>query len=234
MKIKVIFHNKDFLIADKPPRTITFRENQTEGVFLIEELIKDFPEIKKAGEFPRHGCVHRLDKDTSGLVLIALNNESFSFFQNEFKQRRVNKEYLALCINPFKEKEGLIETNIGRSPRDRRRQKAFPLYDAKNPRLAVTKYKLLKNLSNYALIRAVPETGRKHQIRCHLAYIKHPIAGDTVYGFKNQSCPENLERHFLHAEKLGINTLRDNYQEFSSELAEDLKQVLTKIENEKC
>jgi 23S rRNA pseudouridine1911/1915/1917 synthase len=230
MQNKIIYQDNNLLVVDKKAGLITFQENQTQGDFLVSSLLKDFPEIKNAGQAPRYGAVHRLDKDTSGIVLIALNNEAFSFLQEQFKERKVFKEYLALCVGRFKEEQGLIETNIGRSPKDRRKQKVFPLYDPRNPRKAITGYKLLKNFLNYALIKAVPKTGRKHQIRCHLAHIKHPIAGDLVYGFKNQPCPQGLERHFLHAQRIGIEVPGGEYQEFFSEIPSSLEKVLENLE----
>jgi 23S rRNA pseudouridine1911/1915/1917 synthase len=228
MKIKIIYEDKDLLVAEKPAGLITFRENQEEGYFLMEYLINQKPELKKVGSEPRYGAIHRLDKETSGIVLIAKNNESFIYFQNEFKERRVKKEYIALCVGSIKE-EKTIETYIGRSSKDRRKQKAFPLYNAKNPRLAVTTFKVLKNFENYTLIKAIPKTGRKHQIRCHLAHIKHPLAGDKMYSFKNQISPEGLERHFLHAELIKVKTLNNELKEFKSELPDDLKKTLEKI-----
>ncbi len=228
-KIKTIYQDNDLIVADKPPGVITFRQNQDKGVFLMDSLVEEYPEIKKVGEEPRYGAIHRLDKDTSGVVLIAKNNDSFNWFQKQFKERKVVKEYLALSVGKVKEKEGLIETNIGRSPKDRRKQRAFPIYDPKNPRLAITRYKVLKIFENYTLIKVTPETGRKHQIRCHLAHIKNPIAGDLLYGFKNQPCPDNLERHFLHARGIRVNTLNYGYKEFFSEIPSDLQRVLDNI-----
>ncbi len=225
MQVEIIYQDKDLLVVNKPPGVITFRQEQKEGRFLMDFLTEKYPKLKDVGECPRYGAVHRLDKDTSGIVLIARNNNAFEYFQEQFKKRKVIKEYLALCVGEFKQNEGLVEANIGRSPKDRRKQKVFPLYDPKNPRLAITRYRVLKKFENYTLIKAVPETGRKHQIRCHMAYLKHPIAGDILYGFKNQPCPEKLKRHFLHAQCIRINTL-SGYKEFFSEIPDDLKKSL--------
>ncbi len=229
-KIKIIYQDDDLLVADKPSGTITFRENQIQGTFMVDLLLKEVPELENVGEPPRYGAIHRLDKETSGIVLIAKNNESFRFFQDQFKKRKVIKEYLALCTGNLKNKEGVIETNIGRSPKDRRKQRVFPLYDPKNNRKAITRYRVLKNFENYTLIKVIPETGRKHQIRCHMTHIKHPLAGDSLYGFKNQPCPEKLERHFLHAEHIRINTPNSGYKMFSSEIPNDLKKVLESLD----
>ncbi len=228
MKIEIIYQDEDILVANKPPGMITFREGQDDGEFLMDYLIKQEPSLKKVGEAPRYGAIHRLDRETSGIVLVAKTNESFEYFQKQFKERKVVKEYIALCFGFFK-KEDIIETHIGRSPKDRKKQKVFPLYNPKHPRLAITEYKVLKNFKNYTLIKAIPKTGRKHQIRCHLAHIGHPIAGDKLYSFKNQSHPENLNRHFLHAKYIKINTLKHGLKEFDLDLPDDLKSVLNKL-----
>ncbi len=216
------------LVADKPPGMITFREGQDDGEFLMDYLVSQEPSLKKVGESPRYGAVHRLDRETSGIVLVAKNNYSFNFFQEQFKERKVAKEYIALCVG-FLNKEEVIETHIGRSPRDRKKQKTFPLYNPKNPRLAITEYKVLKNFENYTLIKTIPKTGRKHQIRCHMAHIGYPIAGDKMYSFKNQPTPKDLNRHFLHAECIKINTQKYGYKEFVSDLPDDLKTVLNNL-----
>ena len=226
MEIETVYQDEDLLVANKPPGIITFREGQDQGEFLVDFLVKKFPDLIKVGESPRYGAVHRLDKETSGIILVAKTNESFKHLQKQFKERKVFKEYTALCVGSFKDQEGTIETHIGRSPRDRRKQKVFPLYNPKNSRLAVTKYEVLKNFENYTLIKAIPETGRKHQIRCHLAHIKHPIAGDKMYGTKNQLCPEKLDRHFLHARSIKIKNLKGEFKEFYSEIPNDLKRVV--------
>ncbi len=226
-QIKTIYQDNDLLVADKPPQMITFREGQEEGEFLMDYLIKQYPSLKNTGEKPRYGAAHRLDKETSGIVLIAKSNDFFSYLQDQFKKREVYKEYIALCVGNIKE-DGIIETHIGRSPRDRKKQKVYPLYNPKNPRLAITEYKVLKNFKNYTLIKVIPKTGRKHQIRCHMAHIGCPIAGDKMYGFKNQILPDNLNRHFLHAQFIKIKKEKE-FKSFFSELPEDLDIVLKKI-----
>lgn len=175
--------------------------------------------------------VHRLDKDTSGVLLIAKNDKSLEFLQKQFEGRNTLKKYIALVTGHLKDKNGEIETLLGRAPGDRRKQKVyFPLDpDAQGKREAITKYKVLKNFKNYDLIELEPKTGRKHQIRAHLAWLGHPIAGDKLYGFKNQPAPSGLDRHFLHAEYLKITMPNGEKKEFRSDLPEDLKNVLDKL-----
>jgi 23S rRNA pseudouridine1911/1915/1917 synthase len=210
MKFKVIYEDSGLLVIDKPA-----------GV--------------NSDDFERR--VHRLDKDTSGIFLVAKNDRVLEFLQKQFKEKKVKKKYLALVVGHLKTEKGIIETLIGRSPGDKRKQKVYlpqePKFESK--RKAVTKYKVLQRFENYDLIEVEPETGRKHQIRTHLAYLSHPIAGDKLYGFKGQNSPEGLKRQFLHANYLKI-TLPDNQtkptvhtQEFQSELPKDLKETFKNL-----
>ncbi|NCQ56186.1 RluA family pseudouridine synthase [Candidatus Parcubacteria bacterium] len=191
--------------------------------------------------------VHRLDKDTSGILLVAKNDKALEFLQKQFKERKVKKKYLALVIGHLKTEEGVgdeakassspfaaarvIETLIGRSPGDRRKQKVYLPGEpnSQGKRQAVTEYKVLQRFENYDLIEVEPRTGRKHQIRTHLAYLGHPIAGDKLYGFKGQICPEGLKRHFLHASYLKIKLPDGETKEFKSELPDDLKLCLINL-----
>ena len=148
-----------------------------------------------------------LDKDTSGIFLVAKDDRALDFLQKQFKERKVKKNYLALVIGNLKDEEGMIETLIGRSPGDKRKQKVYLPQEptAQGKREAVTRYKVLQRFKNYDLIEVEPKTGRKHQIRAQFAWLSHPIAGDKLYSFKNQPCPQGLKRQFLHASYLKIN-----------------------------
>jgi 23S rRNA pseudouridine1911/1915/1917 synthase len=226
-KIKIIYEDDKLLIIDKPAGLIVFPEGETKEKTLIDLLLEDLPELKNAGTAPRYGIVHRLDKDTSGVLLVAKNNEALESFQKQFKEGLIKKRYIALVVGNLKNDEGTIETLIGRSPQDRRKQKVYLENDpaSEGKRKAVTKYKLLQRFENYDLIEIEPRSGRKHQIRTHLSYLGHPIAGDKLYGFKNQPLPKDLKRQFLHASYLKT----DDGKEFESELPEDLKQALNNI-----
>jgi len=131
-------------------------------------------------------------------------------------------------VGNLKNKEGEVETLLGRSPGDRKKQKVYLPGEPRSQekRKAVTEYKVLQRFENYTLIEVVPKTGRKHQIRTHLAYLSHPIAGDKLYGFKNQPTPKGLKRQFLHASYLKIKLPNGEEKEFNSELPEDLNKVL--------
>ncbi len=204
MEERIIFENENTLVIDKPAG-------------------------KNSDDF--EGRAHRLDKDTSGVLLIAKNKKALDYYQSQFKNRQIEKKYIALVTGHIKNSSGEIRTMLGRSPSDRRRQKAYLLNDPniENKREAITKYKVLKNFENYDLIEAEPLTGRKHQIRAHFTYLDHPLAGDKLYKFKNQKTLEGLDRQFLHATYLKVTLLEGEETEFQSELPEDLNKVLEKI-----
>jgi len=203
-KVKIIYEDDNLLVIDKPAG-----------------LVVDNIERR----------VHRLDKDTSGILLVAKNDKALEFLQKQFKEREVKKKYLALVAGNLKKEEGVIETLIGRSPGDRRKQKVYLPGEpnAQEKRKAVTEYKVLQRFENYTLIKVEPKTGRKHQIRTHLAYLGHPVAGDKLYGFKNQPRPEGLKRQFLHASYLKVKLPNGKTKEFKSELPNELKLCLQNL-----
>jgi len=239
--MKIIFEDENVLVIDKPAGIVVFPEDEIKRKSLIDYLLEKFPNLKNVGESPRYGIIHRLDKDTSGILLVAKNNKTLKFLQQEFKEGKVFKKYLALIVGRMEGKEGEIKTLIGRSPKDRKRQKAFlphePQSKKKGLRVAITKYKALKYLSDernkYTLVEVSPKTGRKHQIRVHLAYIGQPIAGDRTYGFKRQPTFKGLNRHFLHASVLKIQLPNNKEKEFHSPLPDDLKAVLDRFKENK-
>jgi 23S rRNA pseudouridine1911/1915/1917 synthase len=177
------------------------------------------------------GRAHRLDKDTSGVLITAKDEKTLDFLQKQFKERKTEKAYTALVIGNIKNKKGIIETLLGRSPQDRRKQKVFLPHEpeASGKRDAATEYSVMESFKDYDLVEAKPRTGRKHQIRVHMAYLGHPIAGDKLYGFKNQPVPEGLKRQFLHASRLRIRLPEGEIKEFYSPLPKDLKTCLQKL-----
>jgi 23S rRNA pseudouridine1911/1915/1917 synthase len=204
MKLNILYEDEDVLVIDKPA-----------GV--------------NSDDFPKRA--HRLDKDTSGILLIAKNDKTLKFLQNQFKERKAEKKYIALVVGSLKNNEGVIETLLGRSPSDRRKQKAYlsgeP--DATDKRKAITQYRLLQRFEKYDLIEVEPKTGRKHQIRAHFTHLGHPLAGDKLYGFKNQPSPEGLSRQFLHASYLKIKLPNGEEKEFKSVLPIELNEIINKL-----
>ena len=233
MELKIIYENNDLLAVDKPAGIIVFHEVKNDGEqsqAIIDLLIEKYPKLRDVGRPLRYGIVHRLDKDTSGILLVAKNNNALEFLQKQFKNREVEKKYIALTAGNIKLDTGIVETLIGRSPQNRLKQKTFsPISKGAGRREAVTEYKVLSRYKNFTLLEVTPKTGRKHQIRCHLAYINHPIACDRIYGFKNQPVPGNLKRHFLHASYLKIKLPGGEEKEFNSVLSEDLSETLENL-----
>ena len=209
MEFKIIYEDDDLLVIDKPT-----------GI--------------NSDDFEKR--IHRLDKDTSGILLVAKNNNALDFFQKQFKDKEVGKKYIALVIGKVETSHGRIETLIGKDKKNRKKQKAYlpnePQAATKGLREAVTRYKVLEKFKNYTLVEVEPKTGRKHQIRCHFVFLGHPVAGDKLYGFKNQPCPKGLERQFLHAFQITITLLNGVVKEFNSELPEVLKNVIAELKTQ--
>jgi len=234
MDLKIIYEDNDILVIDKPSGFVVFPEGQTKENTLIDILIEKYPELKNAGEGPRYGIVHRLDKDTSGVLLVAKTTEALIFLQKQFKNREVEKKYLCLVEGTIKDEEGTIRTFFARSTRDPRKQRVYR-EDEPHPetaREAITKYKVLEDFKGYTLLEVEMKTGRRHQIRCHFSYLQHPVAGDKLYGFKNSKKPRGLTRQFLHAQKLKIQMPNGKTEEFISDLPMDLKTVKNYLEKE--
>jgi len=234
MDIKIIYEDKDVLVVDKPAGIVVFPEGETlksEEKTLIDYLIEKNPDLKNTGDAPRYGIVHRLDKDTSGILLVAKSSEALIFLQKQFKTREVEKKYVCLVEGTVKEDKGEIKTLMARSPRDGRKQKVYlenepgPKGTPESAREAITEYKVLDDFKDYTLLEVGIKTGRRHQIRCHFSYLQHPVVGDKLYGFKNAKTPKGLTRQFLHAQQLKIQLFDGKIHEFNSELPEELEQI---------
>ncbi len=191
------------------------------GTTLINVLMAHIPELGLVDDSMRPGIVHRLDKDTSGVILVAKTKAAQMNLVEQFKERTVKKVYITLVEGNLKPDKGTIEAAIGRDPINRQRMAV-----THNGREARTEYRVLKYLDKYTLLEVTPKTGRTHQIRVHLAAVGYPVVGDGVYGSKSKY----LKRQFLHAHKIGIKLpSTGEYREFVSELAPDLQEALDEI-----
>ena len=230
--ISIPYQDDDLLAVNKPANLIVFPEGNIKGKTLIEYLLDEFPDLKNCGEPPRYGIIHRLDKDTSGIALVAKTNQALNFLQKQFKTREVVKTYIALISGQLKEDSGKIEELIGRN-KDGVKQmvypKSSPLSQKIGARKSVTYWKVLKRFKEFTLIACRPKTGRKHQLRAQFAYLNHPVAGDKLYSFKNQTIPIGLTRHFLHAYKLKIKCPDGETRIFTAPLPEELKIVIQNL-----
>ncbi len=233
MNLKIVFENDTLLVVDKPAGISVFKEGQEQGTTVADLLVSQFPAQKELGEEYRYGIVHRLDKDTSGILLVAKSKEQFQYLQQQFQERKVEKKYLCLATGTFKEKQGMINASLGRAPSDKRKQKGYMpgTPEAQGKREAVTLYKVLEEFPLHTLLEANPKTGRKHQIRAHLTFLGHPLAGDKLYMYKGQDVPKGLARQFLHASFLKIRLRDGKMREFKSELPQDLQNVLQVLRN---
>ena len=173
----------------------------------------------------RPGIVHRIDMDTTGLLVVCKNDKAHNFVAEQLKEHSITRKYQAIVYNAFKDEEGTIEGNIGRHPNDRKKMTITP-----NGKEAITHYKVLKNLGKYTLVECQLETGRTHQIRVHMASINHPLLGDEIYGPK--TCPYKLQGQVLHAKTLGfIHPDTKEYIEFDSELPEYFQKLIDNLSN---
>lgn len=216
MQIRVLYEDKNILALDKPVGLLVHSDGRSEDETLVHWLNENYPELAEVGEeqilqngakIKRPGIVHRLDKDTSGVILIARNKEAFEFLKKQFQDRKVKKIYHAVVWGNFsaEKMEGTIEKPIGRSASDFRKWSAE--YGAKGEkREAVTEYKVLGQNNELAYIEVRPKTGRTHQIRVHLKSISHPVMGDKLYGANpkqkevNQTTQSRLMLHAVSVE----------------------------------
>ncbi len=217
--LNVVYEDEDLAVVDKPPGLVVHPAPGHPTGTLVHALLGRYPELHIGTEI-RPGIVHRLDKDTSGLMVIAKTDRAMASLTQQMKNREILKEYLALVHGKMKEKHGVIEAPIGRHPRERKLMAVLA-----TGRPAKTYVNVLEIIDNYTLIKAKLETGRTHQIRVHMAYIGHPVAGDTVYGPHKVNLP--LNRQFLHAWRLGFRSpSKGTWLEFESPLPPDLERVL--------
>ena len=223
IKLDIVFEDENYLVINKQANLIIHPSlSHPEGDTLINAIINHYPEITEVGEDElRPGIVHRLDKEVSGLLVIAKNNKSFQDLKDQFKNREVYKEYIALVHGiPTKDHE-TIELRIARSI-DGHKMAAQPGVGKK----AITEYEIIEKYNNFALLKVVIKTGRTHQIRVHLNAIGYPVVGDQVYKPKKLKTRVKLDRIFLHSHKLEFLNLDKQKIRFISDLPSELKNFL--------
>ena len=221
--LTVVYEDRDVLVIDKPAGLTVHPAAGHPDQTLANAVLAHVPEISGVGSTLRPGIVHRLDKDTSGLIVVAKSAEAHTRLAAQFAARRVSKLYLALVHGQVSPAEAVIEAPIGRHPNDRKRMAVLAA-----GREATTRYKVQQQFQRYALLEVRPTTGRTHQVRVHLASVGHPLAGDATYGKPHP----RLERHFLHAHRLGFRLPSgDRYVEFVSELPPELLDFLDSLKH---
>lgn len=224
--LDIIYEDKDLLIVNKSKGMVVHpAAGNYEGTLVNALLYHCGDSLSGINGELRPGIVHRIDKDTSGLLIVAKNDFAHRNLAEQIKLHSFNREYEAIVYGRFKVEEGTISLPIGRHPIDRKRMAV----SQKNSKHAVTHYRVIKQYDGFTHLRLKLDTGRTHQIRVHMSYIGHPIAGDAVYGPKNVI--KNLNGQCLHAKLLGFIHPRTNkYMEFESDLPEYFKKFVNKLE----
>ena len=220
--LDIVFENQDVLVINKPAGMVVHPAAGHGTGTLVHAVLGYAPSMLGIGGEERPGVVHRLDKDTSGLILLAKNDRAHRWLQDQFRLRKVVKTYVALVDGKPPTPTGRVDAAIGRDPSHRKRMAIVP--KAKG-REAISEYTILESFPNQTLLEVHPLTGRTHQIRIHCSFLGCPIVGDRVYGRKQPSLA--IGRHFLHAGRLKV-TLPDEEQprEFVAEMGQDLLAVL--------
>ena len=220
--LNIVYQDGELLVVDKPAGLTVHPAPGHPSHTLVNALLALCPDLKGIGGELRPGIVHRLDKDTSGLMVVAKSSDAHLGLTNQIKERTLHKGYLALSRGKVEPAEGIIEAPIGRDPRNRKRMAVV-----QRGRNARTTYMVRQYYGKHSLIDVFPETGRTHQIRVHFASMGHPLVGDAVYGGGSSL----LGRQFLHANLLGFrHPITDEYLEFTSPLPGDLCAVIEALE----
>lgn len=232
--LEILFENEDMVVINKQAGLQVHPSFNEKKNTLVNALLAKYPQIitvhdGSVGAEKRPGVVHRLDRDTTGVMVIARNMEAFNALKENFKNRNIEKKYLAIAKGIFKEKEGVIEKSIAKSS-SYRKQIIARSNTKTTIKSAETHFKVLEEFKQYSLVELTPKTGRTHQIRIHLASIGHPIVGDNVYGAekKVQISDVLVARQMLHAQKLKFE-LFDQQYDFTAPIPNDFEEFLAKI-----
>lgn len=227
--LEIVYEDSDVLVVNKPAGMVVHPAPGNYSGTLVNALMHHCgDDLSSINGVIRPGIVHRIDKDTSGLLMIAKNDKAHNSLSQQLSEHSITRRYRAIVYSNIKEEEGTIDKPIGRDPKNRLRNAVTDL----NSRNAVTHYKVLERFGRFTLIEAQLETGRTHQIRVHMAYMKHPLLGDELYGPAKSKSASGLgaKRQMLHAGILGfVHPSTGEYMEFESPLPEDFKKVLEKL-----
>lgn len=237
--LNILYEDPFIIVVDKPAGLVVHPAYGNPSGTLVNALLEHCKDLSEIRGSLRPGIVHRLDKDTSGVMVVAKEDEAYQHLVHQFKARTIEKVYLALVYGRLKQEEGLIDSAIGRHPSERKKMSTH----TKKGRAAITRWKKIEEIGNYSLLEIYPQTGRTHQIRVHLASIGHPILGDPIYGRKGRvgsihdlSLKEGikkLNRQALHAYQLGfIHPKTGEKVRFISPIPQDIKDVLEWLRSE--
>ena len=225
--LDIVYEDDYLLVVNKPKGMVVHpAAGNYEGTLVNALLYHCGDSLSGINGVLRPGIVHRIDKDTSGLLIVAKNDFAHAHLAKQIKDHSFTREYEAVVFGNLKDDEGTVDAPIGRNPNDRKKM----CVTTKNSKNAVTHYSVIRRYKGYTHIKCMLETGRTHQIRVHMSYLGHPVAGDTVYGVKNEKV--SFVGQCLHARKIGfIHPKTEEYLEFSSQLPDYFTEFLTKLNN---
>lgn len=225
--LDIVYEDDDLIVVNKPKGMVVHPAAGNYTGTLVNALLYHCKDnLSGINGVLRPGIVHRIDKDTSGLLLVAKNDNAHKSLAKQIKDHSLTREYEAIVFGNIKDDAGVIDAPIGRHHTDRKKMAVTD----KNSKNAVTHYEVIERLKGYTYMKFRLETGRTHQIRVHCAYIGHPVSGDKVYGVKNEKT--NLESQCLHARKIGfIHPNTGEYMEFVSDLPDYFSEYLDKLRN---
>lgn len=226
IKLDIIYEDKDVIVVNKPEGMVVHPAPGNYNGTLVNALLFHCKDLSGINGVNRPGIVHRIDKDTSGVLVIAKNDKAHSSLTEQLKDHSMTREYVAIVEGVIKVDEGVVNVPLGRHPVER-----IKISVVNNGRNAVTHYKVLERFKTNTLIQCVLETGRTHQIRVHMAFIGHPLVGDPLYGYKKQRF--NLKGQILHAKKLGfIHPTTGTYMEFESQTPDSFNKIYNILKKE--
>jgi 23S rRNA pseudouridine1911/1915/1917 synthase len=222
LDLDIVYEDDDLLVINKPVGLVVHPASSYHEPTLVHGLMHQVDHLSSINGVIRPGIVHRIDKDTSGLLVVAKHDEAHQLLSEQLKHHEIKRTYVALVYHDFKENEGTIDAPIARHPKNR--LKMAIVEDGKR---SVTHFKVLKRFGDYTLISCELETGRTHQIRVHMAYINHPIVGDPLYGPKQVIGDQG---QFLHATKLSfIHPIKKEHMTFTADMPDDFKSFIDQL-----
>lgn len=236
--IKIVYEDDDLLVIDKPSGVLTHRVGKADkSPTVVKWLLERYPGVGDIygrdgedleWESLRPGIVHRLDRETSGLMIIAKTQTAFNYLKQCFKERQIKKTYLALVHGQLKNRFGVIDAPIGKYG-GRQTTRIVVGRNYLKEKAAATAYRVIQEFQDYSLVQLEPQTGRTHQIRVHLKFLGHPIVCDKLYSPKHAICPSGLDRLFLHSQKLSFTTPAGQALTVEADLSQSLQAFLAKL-----